>query len=620
MKCTPKIFALMLILSFTCVTPLAAYDEQNLLLPPAGGTLSQDDSKVLNDWLNKAWEATKQADTFDPYAKGSGLRAMCRLQIRLHMFAEALETAKISPDIYTQQYLTCLVVQSIPPEQREEKVKLLNNVVETAPQIVDWVQRSSILFYAALSFNDCGKTDEADKLLAEAATLLTHPCQEPLLPAVCLGTIAQAQARFGHPDEAKKTFAVANEIVKKQNFYGTPRYGPIVVLQTIAGAEEGAGFHEDAIATAEMCKDKGDMRALVLASIAQAQAKAGDMKKAAETLANALQSASNLEKYAAGTDPAREAVIKAMIDCGLFADAMAAIQQSASDENRPLIYLATKEAEAGKYADAFAVADMPERGYPRDRAIDAIAVAQAKAGKLAEALATARPFAEKKWSSAGIRLVAEMQLKNGMISEAAEILSSEPLDHISLGIHVAVAQALAKAGENAEAVQMASKITKWGMDLERNAWYPGTADAIVVKAKAGARDDAAKDFADLVALLKKHRYYADAFMQVAVAQYKANFKEDAAKTLAIAVESLQWHEPLDNVYLYGLIAEYLAFAGMTDDLNTLYESIKNEPKYVQAYFCLCTAYGVYWRSGPDATPIRWTDYMKDPEMPHYPHE
>ena len=618
MHVTVRMLAVIILAFFTLAHFVSASSaEIDPALHPANDASTPDDAKQLPAWLDKAADAATQATYNEPFSRSEALRSITMLHVRLQMFSEAVKNANSGGTIFNKLFLLAAIVHAMPVEREDERVKILGNIVATAPQIVEPLLRARVLLYASKALDECGKHGDAVATLAAAAEAVRKFGGDPLECASALIGIAKTQLAFGQVDEAKKSFADARDIIKKQKTLGIGIYHIMQGLCELANAQAKAGLYSDALAAAEILNDDGDMKAKVLIAVAGAQINAGEKKAAADTFASALASATNKDEYDIPSEyPARSDVVMAMIDAGSFLEALAAARETAYDDARPklLQYLAEKEAAAGLYSDAMTVATSLE-GYWKFETLDRIGVAQARAGHYDEARATVQEIIDAHWESAAIRTIAALQLASGEVTQAAVTLKELPISESSIELRVAIARAEAKAGNKDEASVILADTVIWVMkDLGDPRLSQVLIDASVVQAEIGNREDAKKNFNALLAdLTRPAVLFPDMkrLSALAVGQEKAGFHDDATTTFAIATERALKQDPSSKAYDFGVLAETLAEADFTDMLTTIYAKLKDEPAFIRASYCVGAAFGFYWKTHPDEKHVEWNVFVDE---------
>ena len=248
-------------------------------------------------------------------------------------------------------------------------------------------------------------------------------------------------------------------------------YSRSSTLADIAKAQAAAGGIEEALATIETLEDADPVGALV--SIAAAQAKNGNTKKAEEILATALTITGKIEgTYSRAW--ALAAVARAQAENGdigkaeeTLAIALATAEESESEMFRhdELVGIAEVQVRAGRIKEALAVAEKIEHDIFRSRPLAEIAAAQARAGNFEKALATTEEIEGAADRIQALVAIAEARARNGDARKAAEILAialgaTEKIENAERRTRTLadIAEAQAKAGDIEGAFATATSI------------------------------------------------------------------------------------------------------------------------------------------------------------------
>ena len=180
------------------------------------------------------------------------------------VYLDRIATTASSPNHYVSQ-----PPREFTDAQRAERLVVLRRILKVT-------EHPSIDVVIALG--DLGETEEAWRLARRRGEGEIEPTALPWV----LTRIAIAQARFGHPDVAKKTLEEALGLIRRRPEI-SDRLGQVAGGQAIAGDFEGA------------LKSVGSMptghKGRYLIGIADAQAEHGDRVKAAKALRLALDDA-----------------------------------------------------------------------------------------------------------------------------------------------------------------------------------------------------------------------------------------------------------------------------------------------------------------------------------------
>jgi tetratricopeptide (TPR) repeat protein len=260
---------------------------------------------------------------------------------------------------------------------------------------------------------------------------------------------------------------------------------------------------------------------LAHATIAAAQAQAGDQQGAAQRFALASVAAFSIEN----------AAWRARALSGI-----AEAQAQADD----------RQGAAQTFAQALATARSIEHADPRARALRAIAEAQARAGDIAGALTTARSIEDAIRRAPALAAIAQAQAQAGDRQGAAQTFAQAlatargiPHSYARAAARGDIAAAQAQTGDRQGAAQTFAQALATARSLEdADQRAPALAAIAQAQARAGDRQGAAQTFAQALATA---RGIADtwertqALANIAQAQAQADDRQGAAQTVAQAL-------------------------------------------------------------------------------------
>jgi tetratricopeptide (TPR) repeat protein len=261
-------------------------------------------------------------------------------------------------------------------DQRAERLKLLHRILEASRNPSNKV---------VIAFGDLGETEEALRLARRRGEGKIPGNQGDLtaMPWV-LTRIATAQAKFGHPDAAKKTFGEALDLIR-------PRPELKDRLEMVASGQAEAGDVEGALRTVDLIPIGNTVsKSRVLMEIAEIQSDRGDRANAAKTLRLALEDARLCLAHPPLGKPGT----------------LGANPEYWRTES--LRAIAQVQARLGDFNAALATArEMPQGPPWRGAAIGEIAKEQARSGKVTEVMAWVKRLDQPEDRVSALRGLAE---------------------------------------------------------------------------------------------------------------------------------------------------------------------------------------------------------------------
>jgi len=273
---------------------------------------------------------------------------------RAGMAQQARETAQSFKD----EAVRGLSLEAIAKAQA--KAGMIQEARETVRSLTDDLSILQVLLAITQSQARAGLIDEARKT-AESIKLDSYRAE-------ALAAIAEAEARAGRGKQAAATFNRAMTLAQARKYDS--------VFVSIAGAQARAGLNDDARKTLQFISNDID-RAEALAMIAEAEARAGLAKQAAEDFERAIKTARSLADPGQRSELIRM-IAGAMAGAGLFQEAVQTVEQTKEivdyERSDTLDSVAEAMAGAGRIGDAIKLAQSFDQVLERARTLARIAI------------------------------------------------------------------------------------------------------------------------------------------------------------------------------------------------------------------------------------------------------
>ena len=279
-------------------------------------------------------------------------------------------------------------------------------------------------------------------------------------------------------------------------------------------------------------------RAMALAHIALAQAKAGRHQDAEQSISQAISIAQDIESDRYRVE-AFAHIALAQAKAGSHQDAARSFSQAISfaddierTDDALFVRVAEVQANAGYFSAALATARNIQTQGNREDALFLIALAQADADYVGDALATAQDIIE-------------------------------PDFRVEVFSRIALARAKAGVGEDAE--ESFSQAISILQDIESDVYRAkGFADIALAQVKAGRHQDAEQSISQAISATQNLQWVdnsvrARAFAEIALVQAKVGRHQDAERFFSLAISAAQIFET--EHYLLDIVAEAQTEAG-----------------------------------------------------------
>ncbi|MCY4450454.1 MAG: caspase family protein [Immundisolibacterales bacterium] len=337
-------------------------------------------------------------------------------------------------------------------------------------------------------------------------------------------------------------------------------------------------------------------RARVFASIASAQAKVGDARGAAQSLADARAAARGVE-YKSWRAGAFASIASAQTEAGdargaaqSLTDARAAARGVETEFRRARAFanIAEAQAKAGdargaaqSFTDARAAARVRGWGFLRAEAFAAVAEAQAKVGdargaaqSLADARAAARDAGSRSGSLEAFIAIAQAEVKAGDFQGALSTARRVESESERARVFAAVAEAQAKVGDARGAAQSLAD-ARAAARGEEDEYMRVHALAVVAGARAKVGD--IQGALSTARGLDVESARAEAFAAVAEAQVNAGDARGAAQSLADArAAARDAGSKSGRARAFAIVAEAQANAGNIQGALSTARSLEDE--------------------------------------------
>ena len=216
-----------------------------------------------------------------------GLRNISRAQALAGLLVEARETASIIPLSWSRAEAFAAIV---PAEAGIGAVTAMQHSVRSVLDLADAAdirRRVATLGALAVALSSAGDSETAQVVIARARQLIDVAPEAVAKREALLSEIATALADLGHLDEASRLLDQIDD---------TRHHPPVMLAAAKAYLRDGRD--EEAFETATAVPEER-YKVVALGRVAVAQYRAGDKKRALETLQNALDAADEIDSHAA---------------------------------------------------------------------------------------------------------------------------------------------------------------------------------------------------------------------------------------------------------------------------------------------------------------------------------
>ncbi len=224
----------------------------------------------------------------DPRLVIVGLRNISRAQALAGLLVEARETASIIPLSWSRAEAFAAIapaeagIGAVTAMQRS-----VRSVLDLADEPADIRRRVATLGALAVALSSAGDSETAQVVIARARQLIDVAPEAVAKREALLSEIATALADLGHLDEASRLLDQIDD---------TRHHPPVMLAAAKAYLRDGRA--EEAFETATAVPEER-YKVVALGRVAVAQYRAGDKKRALETLQNALDAADEIDSRAA---------------------------------------------------------------------------------------------------------------------------------------------------------------------------------------------------------------------------------------------------------------------------------------------------------------------------------
>ena len=224
----------------------------------------------------------------DPRLVIVGLRNISRAQALAGLLVDARETASIIPLSWSRAEAFAAIapaeagIGAVTAMQRS-----VRSVLDLADEPADIRRRVATLGALAVALSSAGDSETAQVVIARARQLIDVAPEAVAKREALLSEIATALADLGHLDEASRLLDQIDD---------TRHHPPVMLAAAKAYLRDGRD--EEAFETATAMPEER-YKVVALGRVAVAQYRAGDKKRALETLQNALDAADEIDSRAA---------------------------------------------------------------------------------------------------------------------------------------------------------------------------------------------------------------------------------------------------------------------------------------------------------------------------------
>ena len=583
-------------------------------------------------------EAAQVAELFTvPYDRACALVDVALAQVKAGQIEPARVTIEMAGDFaqsvdepFERAYARALIanVQTTIGDTPDRTTTAL--VVEAAQALQNAYDRTRLFALISQAQTEAGHIDDARATIKLADDPVTR-IDDPIEQAHALALVAWAHAD-GEFDSAQDTIVRAVEAavsLKDTNQRATR-------LQEMASAYAKAGHFAEAVATA-MLIEAARGQAWVLANIASAQAEAGTVEGARETITRAAETATSNSVDAhvlaiiaaaqakAGLGEAAQATFReafqdiesksywypgymlaevalAQATAGQSEAARATIDQAiaavqaegAASRASALTAIATTQTTAGSVAaarqtltTAFEAAQAIEDVDTQLRRFFEIAAAQTTAGSARDARVTVdtafKHFkaAQKDWGLArtfiGDRGIAKVPLEADQLAEVIAIVKSPEFEdaHGGIGLYT-LASSLASSGASGHVME----ILKLVEDIGTVRISSVLGDLVSGQVKATQFAEALKT----ARLIEDPMYRSAALAEIALAQAKGGQVKAARATIGLATEAVRSSRGVSTLTLVNLAKAQVAAGLVWEAKSTLREALQEARSESQSDF------------------------------------